>query len=401
MKKKICVVAMATLFAASSAYASGYRIPEQSIDSTSKSGANVASATRADAAYYNPANMAFTSDAWQLEADLTYIHLTAVDYQDSRSAAYSGESETENFFLPTLFLVSPDYANFRFGVSVVAPYGLAKRWQDQYGSAFSEKFALTTIELNPTVSYQVGDMLSFGGGVRMLYSKAEAVQNASPKAYQSLEADSIDWGWNLAAAVKPNENSNISITYRSNIEMSLEGDVDLMAGGMTMSTGAESSSFPAPAVLAISGAYTFDKLTVELTFDRTFWSEYESMDITYDQMDATWSSVFRLPAAKDWDDSNAYRIGLDYALNDKVNLMGGFAYDETPIPDETVDFSLPGSDAYLFSIGARFQVTEAMELGGGILYDYKKSREVNNHTVVGEFTNSSALLVTAGLTYTF
>ena len=44
-----------------------------------------------------------------------------------------------------------------------------------------------------------------------------------------------------------------------------------------------SVTLPAPAVLAVSGAYTFfDKLTVELTWDRTFWSEYKNLDFNYD-----------------------------------------------------------------------------------------------------------------------
>lgn len=401
MKKRISVVAFASLFVAGSAFASGYRIPEQSIDSTAKAGANVASADKADASYFNPANMTATADAWQVEADLTYIHLTAVDYKDNRTSSYDATSEKENFYLPTLYMISPDYNDFRFGFSVTTPYGLAKRWQDPFAAQFSEKFSLLTVELNPTVAYEISDMFSVAGGVRMLYSEAHAIQNAAPKGYQDLSADSIDWGYNLALAVTPTEESNISVTYRSAIEMTLEGDVSVMAGSTSMSMGAESSSFPAPAVLAISGAYTFDLLTVELTWDRTFWSEYDSMNITYEYSDAAWSQAFGLPAEKNWVDTNAYRIGLEYAFSDFFTLMGGFAYDENPVPDETLDFSLPDSDALLFSVGARFQVTEQMELGFGALYDYKESREVSNGAIDGEFTNSSAFLFTAGLGYKF
>ncbi len=401
MKKRISVVALASLFVAGSAFASGYRIPEQSIDSTAKAGANVASADKADATYFNPANMTSTVDGWQLEADLTYIHLTAVEYKDNRTSAYDSTSEKENFFIPTLYVVSPDYNDFRFGLSVTTPYGLAKQWRDPFAAQFAEKFSLLTVEVNPTVAYEINDMLSIAGGARMLYSEANAIQNAAPKGYQDLTADSIDWGYNLALAVTPTEESNISLTYRSNIEMSLEGDVSVMAGGTSMAMDAKSSSFPAPAVLAISGAYTFDQLTVELTWDRTFWSEYESMDITYGMADAMLSQAFGLPAAKNWEDTNAYRLGLEYVFSDFFTLMGGFAYDENPVPDETLDFTLPDSDAYLFSVGARFQVTEKMELGFGALYDYKVSREVNNGVINGEFTGASAIMFTAGLGYNF
>ena len=75
MKKKISVLALASIFAAGSAMASGWRIPEQSVDSTAKAGANIASSTRGDTAYYNPANMSWMADTWHLEADLTYLYL--------------------------------------------------------------------------------------------------------------------------------------------------------------------------------------------------------------------------------------------------------------------------------------------------------------------------------------
>lgn len=403
MKKRISVVALASVFIAGSAFASGYRIPEQSIDSTAKSGANIASASSADASYYNPANMSWLADAGSVEIDLTYIHLTSVDYDDNRTSAYDGSSEKENFLLPTIFAVSPDYHGLRVGFSVTAPYGLAKRWEDPFARMFSEKFELKTFDVNPTLSYKINDMFSVAGGVRMLYSQAEAVMNAAPDAYLAVDMDSIDWGWNAALSVKPTEESNISVTYRSKIEMTLEGDADLMAsnGALAMSTDGQSDSFPAPAVLAVSGAYTFDKLTFELTWDRTFWSEYESMDVTFDMANSTWANVFSFPREKNWDDTNAYRLGLEYAMSDTVTLMGGFAYDENPVPDETIDFVLPDSDAYLFSLGARFMVAENVEVGFGALYDYKESRDVNNGTVNGEYTNSSAFLFTAGLQYTF
>ena len=82
MKKKISVLALASIFVAGSAMASGWRIPEQSVDSTAKAGANIASSTRADTAYFNPANMAWMEDTWNVELDATCIYLSPIDYDD-------------------------------------------------------------------------------------------------------------------------------------------------------------------------------------------------------------------------------------------------------------------------------------------------------------------------------
>lgn len=174
MKKTISLVALASVFAVGTAYASGYRIPEQSADSVAKAGAHIASAKGADAGYYNPANMSWAADGWLSEVDLTYIHLTEIDYTDARSPLLNGTSETENFLLPTLFLVSPDYNDVRFGFSVTAPYGLAKRWNDTFPATYARKFSLQVFDVNPSVSYAVNDYLSVAGGVRMLMAKAVA-----------------------------------------------------------------------------------------------------------------------------------------------------------------------------------------------------------------------------------
>ncbi|MDO9042223.1 MAG: OmpP1/FadL family transporter [Desulfocapsaceae bacterium] len=410
MKKTISVVALTALLTAGSAWASGYRIPEQSVDSTAKSGANIASATDADASYFNPANMSWmAADTWQVAGDLTYIHLSSITYTDDRSATMNGESEKENFLLPTVFMVSPDYNNFRFGFSVTAPYGLSKRWNQPFPRTFSEEYSLKVFDINPTISYKLCDYFSIAAGPRLLYSSAKVSSNGvvSPKGYTAsrfMEGDTTELGWNAALSARPMKNMTLAVTYRSEVDLGLDGDALLGSNtqGTPVATGG-SVTIPAPAVLSLSGAYTFDKLTVDLTWDRTYWSDYENITFLYDAVltNPVLAGSFGRPIVKNWEDSDAYRLGLSYALNETWALMAGFAYDKTPVPDATLGFELPDSDAYLYSVGVRYQLSKQMELGAGYLYDYKKSRTVTNAIVDGTFTDSTAHLLTVGLTYTF
>jgi len=411
MKKTIMVAALAVFVTGGSALASGYRIPEQSVDSTAKAGANIASAGRADASYYNPANMAWmTADKWQIEGDLTYIHLPSITYTDNRSSLYNGESEKENFLLPTVFMVSPEVNHFRFGFSVTAPYGLAKRWEQAYPRTFAEEYSLKVFDINPTVAYKFCEYFSVAAGPRLLYSSAQVSSNGvvSPPytAARHMEGDTTELGWNVALSARPTKDMVLAVTYRSEVDLDLDGDASLSTTlpvpSSSVATGG-SVTIPAPAVLALSGAYTFDKLTVELTWERTFWSDYENISFQYDTVltNPVLIVAFGVPVAKNWDDSDAYRLGLSYALTDLWTLMAGFGYDRNPIPDSTLLFDLPDSDAYLYSVGARYQVSKQMEIGAGYLYDDKKSRSVTNARLNGTFTDSSAHLLTVGLTYTF
>ena len=415
MKKTISVVALASLVMAGTAYGSGYRIPEQSADSTAKAGANVASALSADASYYNPANMSWIKhDGWMVEGDFSYIHLTEIDYDDNGAVpGLSSDDKTkdENFFIPTGFIVSPDYNGFRFGLSATAPFGLAKRYEPgSWGATFAEKFSLKVIEINPTVSWKLEEYFSLAVGVRALYSQATVMSNgllpAGPiQSSRYVDGDTLDFGWNVAMSMKPTEESNISVTYRSNVDLNFEdGDVIItQAGSPTINTRGD-VTVPAPAVFTISGSYDFDRLTVELTIDRTFWSDYKSLDFEYEAAIPFPSSLFfDDPSAKDWNDVNAYRIGLEYRYSDALTLMGGFAYDENPIPAGKVAYELPDSDAWIFSVGARYALDEKSEVAIGLLYDYKESRDIvsDNTLVNGEFSGAAAFFGTIGYTYKF
>jgi len=405
MKKKISVLALASIFAAGSAMASGWRIPEQSVDSTAKAGANIASSTRGDTAYYNPANMSWMADTWHLEADATYLYLSSIEYDDSRNPMFDGETESENFLIPTGFAVSPSYGGARFGLALTAPGGLSKQWDDIYQKAYAKEFSLNIFELNPTVSYGLGDTFSIAGGVRMVYSDATVTSDASglgKPLSRDMDGDTIEWGWNAAVAYRPMDALNISATYRSNVDLDFDdtADLNLMGNLMTLDT---TVSVPLPAIFALSVAYDIvDNLNVELTWDRTFWSEYEFLD--FDFTPVIPGNPFEPPQNREWDDTDAFRIGVTYKVSDTFTLMGGFGYDENPAPTEHVGFELPDSDAWLYSVGMQFKVSDNMDLGIAALYDYKETRKVEvtpTDAVYGEFTNASALLITAGLNYSF
>lgn len=404
MKKKISVLALASIFVAGSAMASGWRIPEQSVDSTAKAGANIASSTRADTAYFNPANMSWMEDTWHVQVNATYLYLTPIKYEDSRSSYYDDESESENFFIPTGFMVSPDFGGARVGLAITAPAGLSKRWEG-YGAIAAEEFAMEVIEVNPSASYSFGEMVSVAAGARMLYADATVESDAAyvgMPASRYMNGDTVEWGWNLALAVKPMEKLNISATYRSEVDLEFEEETELGLGGFSFNPTA-SVEVPVAAVFALSVAYDIlDNLNVELTWDRTFWSAYDELDFDYKTTIA--GNPFEAAVDRDWDDTDAFRLGVTYGLNEQIDLMFGLGYDKNPIPDESVDFSIPDSEAWLFSIGTQYALNDKMDLGFAVLYDYKESREVEvdpTGVVYGEFTNGSAFLVTVGLNYKF
>ena len=421
MLRKIVVISLVVMFCCSSEiFASGYRIPEQSLNSSALSSAYVANANGPDAAYFNPANMSWAADGWEVEGGLSFIYLPSIKYEDNRSSTLNGGTKEEFFVIPNFFVTSPDYNGFRFGFATVSPAGLSKRWEDPYPKTFAEESSMTVLEANPSMSYRFNDKFSVGLGVRLIYSDATVKSDGTipvPMTTEfvtisrDMEGDAVEFGYNVAVTYRPVNELSLAATYRSKIDLEMDGDVILSAsesfpGGAIPAgsyAGSGSVSIPIPDVLSLAIAYTFEKATLEFTYDRTFWSVYDVLDFSYpvDLGNPVLTMAFDNPVAKDWDDVNAYRFGLTYLWSDPLTLMAAFGIDGNPIPDSTLTFDLPDSDAWFASLGFRYKYNEKLSCGAAYLYADKESRSVTNDSVDGTFKGAATHLVASSLTYLF
>ena len=398
---KTIVKSLALSAAASSVLMAGaYKIPEQSLNSMALGGAYIAHTTHADTAYFNPANMAFMGENQYVEGAITLAHLPSTDYYGQF------ETETENILIPNFHYVAAPMDDFRWGVSMTAPGGLTKRWENSPASAFAEEFTLTNVELSGAVSYKVMENFSIGGGLRLIYSegvvKNDAAALGSPFKVD-MEGDTIEFGYNLAATYKPTEDVSIAATYRSNVDLEEEGTATITyptPGRPLTVTGDAGVSVPLPAALNIAISKTWNNsFTLEAVYERTYWSAYETLEFTGTNLPIS---------AKNWEDTNTFRLGATVQL-EKITMMMAFAIDETPVPDGTISFELPDSDAKIFSMGFRYQQTEELSWGAAFLYDSKEPRSIAKgiadnpiiHANGASFNGGGALLTTVGMAYEF
>ena len=403
--------------AATTIYAAGYKIPEQSLNSVALSAAYVANANGADASYYNPANMVWNDDANLLELGLTYINLPKVKYKDDTSATKDGKSKSEQFLLPALHFTSKAYGKLRYGLSITAPGGLSKRWDTPFQKASAEEFTLKIIEVNPTVAYKVNDKFAIGGGIRAVYSSGKVKAEKAPYYSEDMNGDDISFGYNLAASYRPNSDLKFATTYRSKINLREDGTANgyinkYLVTHNPADTGTlipydtnANVSIPLPATLDIAVAYTFkQKTTIEFVYERVYWSKYKSLDFNFDDPYA--EGVLGHLKDKSWEDTDTYRIGITHQYSDKLKLMAGFAVDNSPIPSKTLGFELPDADAKLYSVGFEYKYSKQLSIGMSYLYDEKEDRTIsasdgNINGIVGTFKDISAHLLTVGFKYRF
>jgi len=408
MKRLVKGIALSAVVS-SVVIAGGYKIPEQSLNSMAKSGANVAYTTGADANYDNPANMSFLDASKSyVEGGVTLVHLPSNVY--TLMDPYSGKSEVENIPIPFFHYVSEAMGDFRWGVSMVVPGGLTKRWESQPQKSFVEEFTLKVIEVNPNISYKLADNFSIAGGLRLIYS--EGIVKSTGRISRDMEGDTFEFGYNLAMMYKPTPDINLALTYRSNIDLDQEGNAKLSSGANVVYDGDATVSVPLPASLNLAISKTWqESFTLEFNYERTFWSSYKNLDFEYGGANiGGLTPFFDTPIPKNWKDTNTFRLGATVKMDNKITVMMGFAIDESPVPVNTLGFETPDTDAKLFSMGFNYQQTENLSWGLAFLYDSKEAIKIepgstitNNPVLAngGSFSGGGAYLTTVGILYEF
>ncbi len=384
-------IVLLSLVATTALLAGGYKIPESSVNAVALSNAYVANANGADASYYNPANMVFSENkGGAIEVDLTYIGLSKINYK-SANGVYDIDSKAENFIVPTLHYVSPVVGDFRFGLSIVSPAGLSKRWSDSPASLYSKEFTLQTVEINPTVAYKLNDQFAIAVGARGVYSSGK-VKNA----LYTLDGTGMDWGYNLALTLKPDKDTNVAVTYRSQIDLHVSGDTSTTA--TTINSGVK-VTLPLPATLTFAASHTFNNTTtVEALLEHNVWSAYDKLDFNFNN--ATNETNLGKPITKNWEDTDTFRIGVTHKY-EKITAMAGFAYDPSPIPNATFSYELPDTTGKIFSLGGRYDISNRVNIGIAGLVDVEDNRKINNAILNGEIFNGRAYLVSLGMEYKF
>jgi len=405
MKKTILL----SITASSLVMAGAYKIPEQSVNSMALGAAYVAHTDGADTAYFNPANMAFMEDKQFAEVGLTWAHLPRNKFTGTE-AGTSGKSEIENLQLPFMHYVSNPIDNFRWGASLTVPGGLTKRWETPLQKLYAEEFTLKIVELNPVASYKVSDNFAVGGGLRFIYSEgivnSDGTGTAKP-IKREMEGDTLEFGYNLAMTYRPTSDINMAVTYRSNIDLAEEGEANLYLANMGNQYDA-SVTVPLPSALNVAVSKTWqDKYTVELNYEKTYWSAYKELDFEYGSAlpNAILTSAFDDSKPRNWKDTDTFRIGFTAKMDDKLTLMAGYAKDETPVNKKNLSYELPDSDADVYTFGFRIKHSDSLSYGVAYLHDAKESFSLkdgeNKSGIVGKFSGGGADLLSVGAAYTF
>lgn len=451
MKGRTLSLMMGLVIIPATVNAGGFAVLEQSAKRLGSAYAGAgASGEDASEVWYNPAIATRLDDG--VNIGIHYID-PSFEFQDPTvtgpsAAALVGSSRLRDdggtsAILPNLAFTTRLSDQWFSGVTINVPFGLATEysssWIGRYQTIDSE---ITSINVNPFAAYRLDDHWSFGFGISINYTDvslsraldiasicAQAVGGVCPNGALPAggqfdgrvraEGDDIGYGFNLGALWSPSEDLRVSLAYRSEIDLDLEGEGHfrlpsslggleglgpLLGGGLgaVLSDSDAKADLKLPDTASLAVHYQLSPalaLLADVTW--TGWSTLDAIVIEFENP--------LTPAAEEpleWEDTLRYSIGAIFNPGGDWVWRAGVSYDETPVPNARLRTPrLPDNDRTWLTVGATAALGPTMDLDIGyshiLINDTRIEWEgVAGETVTGEYESDGNVL-SVGLSVRF
>lgn len=371
----------------------GYRNEVVDAEAAGKGFSFVAQADNPSAVHYNPAGLTQLKGS---QITVGYVYEAPMLSVDSKATGNNVNMQKQVFYLPNVYFVTElKNENLRFGFGANSPYGLSTDWaNDSFAKNLSTESSVKMMNYNPTVAYKVNDYISVGAGLDYFTADVNKHRVVSATLSDSggdfqLKGSDESWGYNFGLLLRPSEKHRIGISYRSEIDLSLKGTVNLdglnaagqaVFGAASYSTSMESNS-TIPRSIALGYAYQPNKKwTIEADVEWTDWSSTEEEFVRYpNETNAVRLATLNTdnPGSRDWRSVYAYGIGAEYQANDKLELRGGVLYEESPIPSVNFEPVLPDAGKYGITMGAGY-VLKDVKIDASYAFLKYRDRDVTN-----------------------
>lgn len=425
-------VAFAGLIAmASSTYAAGFMLTEQSASSLGRAyaGAGV-DGSDISGVFYNPATMTLHPGT-QIQAGFVAIGLD-LDYKGNDGTTENGRANTQP--IPFGYISHQATDNVWVGLAMTVPFGMGTEYDDNWSLAKRGISAqVLTFDFNPNVAWKLSEKVSLGAGMSVQYASADlkmkdlaGQQDNMPLTVDGeVDADSWAWGFNVGMMWTPVDNLRFGLSYRSKVNHHAKGDftVNNLRQGNTAITGNylngalasnqtlralwgkhdAAVSLSTPAWLMATAAWDVnDLLSLYATFRWTDWSSFKVLDINYSVVD---QGTKTKPVPNFWKDTYLVSLGADMRFYDWWTMRAGIGYETSAVDEARLRTAIiPDADRLWLALGSSFKVAKDFQLdvsaawlhgiGERDLYD-------NGGVKAGRFDTLDAYLLGVQMVYKF
>jgi long-subunit fatty acid transport protein len=360
-KKLLLSSVVITAFGITQAQASGFLLQEAVVANAGTAGAGDGVYTESAAAMWaNPATMSHMGQSkTTINAMVFDLEL---DYQDNNG---NGNANGHTV-MPTLgvFHVTEVNQGVHFGLGLGVVGGSSIEYGDQWaGARLLDNISLMSVQLNPSMSFQIDEQWSVGIGAQLNWASLE--QNT---AMISTESGS-DWayGYNLGAMYQPNKQWALGLSYRSKLVHKFDLDAQGLIPHPDLGINKVTTGVVVPDIVDFSASFSATQdlnLLTSIQFHR--WSHLDNTALSLSSANGRIEPDMSID--REWSDVWHFAIGADYRLNADWRLKAGFSYETSPQDDPSKQWvDLPVGEQYRYSVGLS---TMWNDTGVDLFYQY-------------------------------
>ncbi|MGM5631879.1 outer membrane protein transport protein [Apibacter raozihei] len=370
--------------------AGGFRVSLQGVRQAAM--AHTSAHTRdASVAFFNPAGIAFIPSKLSISAGGFGVFGKA-EYQN-REILY--KSHTDNpVSTPMAFNIAYKATDkLSVGFSLTTPFGSGVDWGRNWaGQDLITKIELRSFFLQPTIAYRFNDWFSAGVGFIHAVGSVNLQRSLSAvNGRMKLEDKNASGnGFNLGMYFKPTKDLDISIAYRSKVDMDAvngKADFDLpssLVGTDLFVTAHDKfhATLPLASEFTLGVTYrVIPKLSVSADWNVSGWERYEYLTFEFEKNkignDPLHPNISTSP--KFYKSTSTFRVGAEYLATDVLALRLGYYHDQSPVKDVYWNPETPSTDnnALTGGVGYSFFDKKLMLDLTGIYYVGQQRRVAN------------------------
>ena len=318
-------------------------------------------ANDASTSYFNPAGMTALKRSELLFGSELMILSTRFHSDANNTRRGSDGGQAGGAMLSggayIVYKIRPDIAA---GLSITAPVGLGLKYDDDWkGRYLIQNNSLIVIDINPAVAFRLTDWMSIGGGADIYYGylKEElALFNPlSPDGEVDMEYHNWGVGYNLGVLFEPSGKTRIGIAYRSEVNLTLKGDIDFSNIGIIWTRAGLEDTF-AKTDFTIPGsimASLYQEINEKLAivFD-VGWQDWSSMKKTK----ITTETGTTVSIDRNWKDTWRVGGGVHYRISKPLLLKMGVSYDSNPVSESNRLPDIPVDRQWRYAAGLDYDV---------------------------------------------
>ncbi len=387
-------VAGALLAMCGSAAASGFALIEQSASGMGNAFAGGAAiADDASTVFFNPAGMSRLSG--KQIAIAAHAITPSAKYTSSAGVPSGGDAGSTSI-VPNAYFVMKVKPDLRFGLGVNVPFGLETSYDPSWaGKQQAIKSKIETVNVNPSLSYQVNDKLSIGAGVDYQHIKGELTEDqGGAVGLADINGSDSTWGYNLGALYNVDAATRIGVAMRSAMSYTLSGTV---ATSLPFANGPVTLAIKLPGNFSVSGFHQYnEKWDVMADVTWTGWSTFKQVNI----VNAAGASISNTP--ENWKDTVRVSVGATYHYNPQWLSRVGVAYDQAPVPDAFRTARIPDNNRTWLSFGGQYKPSAASAIDVGYAHLFVSDTSINQPTPAPALVGTYKISVdTLSVQYTY